>query len=95
MSGNVLASIPEGNWVSVLISVLMVVTCIGGYPLYMGPIHVVVESGMGVPTTNAYFITSKKFIVFRVVEILLISLVATLLPFFSDILSFNILLWLM
>lgn len=93
MTGNVLASIPEGNWVSILISVLMVVTCIGGYLLYMGPIHEVVESGMGVPTTNAYFVTSKKFIVFRVVEILLISLVATLLPFFSDILSFNILLW--
>ena len=95
MSGNVLASIPEGNWVSILISILMVVTCIGGYPLYIGPIHEVVESGMGIPTTNAYFITSKKFILFRVVETLLISLVASLLPFFSDVLSFNILLWFM
>ena len=92
MTGNVLASIPEGNWVSIVISILMVITCIGGYPLYMGPIHEVVESGMGAPTTNAYFITSKNFIIFRTIEILLISLVAVLLPFFSDILSFNILL---
>ncbi len=69
----------------------MVITCIGGYPLYMGPIHEVVETNLGVPTTNKYFITSRNFVVFRVVEILVISVISALLPFFSDVLSFNIL----
>ena len=74
-----------------IISILMVITCIGGYPLYMGPIHEVVEGNWGAMTANKYFITNKNYILFRTVEILLISVVAAIFPFFSDLLGFNIL----
>jgi singapore isolate B (sub-type 7) whole genome shotgun sequence assembly, scaffold_14 len=69
----------------------MVVTCIGGFPLYMGPAHEVVEGDWGEMTSNKYFITNKRYILFRVIEIILISIVAALVPSFSDILGFNIL----
>ena len=69
----------------------MLMKFIGGYPWYIGPIHEFVETYLGVPTTNKYFITSRNFVVFRVVEILVISVISALLPFFSDVLSFNIL----
>ena len=37
------------------------------------------------------FIRNKKMIVFRVVMVALISFVAFIFPYFSDVLSFNIL----
>lgn len=75
-----------------MISLLMVFTCIGGYPLYMGPIHEVVEKDYGTLKTNKYFILNKDCWIFRSAEIAIISIIAFLVPSFSDILSFNILL---
>ena len=57
----------------------------------MGPAHEVVEGDWGEMTSNRFFITNKKYILFRVVEIIFISIVAALVPSFSDILGFNIL----
>ena len=91
VQGNILASIPETHIFNIIISILMVITCIGGYPLYMGPIHEVVEGNWGAMTSNKYFITNKNYIMFRTAEILLISVVAAIFPFFSDLLGFNIL----
>ena len=69
----------------------MVVTLIGSYPLCMGPIHEVVEVFYGEIKTNKIFITNKECWLFRSIEIALISVIAYLVPSFSDILSFNIL----
>lgn len=69
----------------------MVVTLIGSYPLCMGPIHEVVEVFYGEIKTNKVFITNKECWLFRSIEIALISVIAYLVPSFSDILSFNIL----
>ena len=71
----------------------MVVTCIGGFPLYMGPAHEVVEGDWGEMTSNKFFITNKRYILFRVMEIIVISIIAALVPSFSDILGFNILMY--
>ena len=57
----------------------------------MGPAHEVVEGDWGEMTSNKYFITNKRYILFRVIEIIVISIVAALVPSFSDILGFNIL----
>ena len=89
--GNVLLSLPSGHVFSIIISILMTVSCVGSYPLYMSTIHEIVEGNWGEMTSNRVFITNPKYVVFRVVELLLISTVAALLPFFSDLLGFNIL----
>ena len=91
MKGNILRSLPSNHWVNILISALMVFTCIGGYPLYMSPIHEVVEKDYGEIKTNEYFILNRDCWIFRGSEIALISIIAFLVPSFSDILSFNIL----
>ncbi|KNB43323.1 hypothetical protein JH06_2881 [Blastocystis sp. subtype 4] len=89
--GNILNALPSNSFYNIVVSILMVVTCIGGFPLYMGPAHEVVEGDWGEMTSNKYFITNKRYILFRVIEIILISIVAALVPSFSDILGFNIL----
>lgn len=69
----------------------MVITTIGSVPLYMGPICEVVESSFGPMNPGKLFIRNKKAILFRVVMVALISFVAFIFPYFSDVLSFNIL----
>ena len=69
----------------------MVITTIGSVPLYMGPICEVVETGFGSMKAGRYFIGNGKAIAFRVIMVALISLVAFIFPYFSDVLSFNIL----
>ena len=91
MKGNILRSLPSNHWVNILISALMVFTCVGGYPLYMSPIHEVVEKDYGEIKSNEYFILNRDCWIFRGSEIALISIIAFLVPSFSDILSFNIL----
>lgn len=83
--------LPEKSFYNVVVSVLMVVTCIGSFPLYLSPTHEVIEGSWGEPKTNRYFITSPRFVLFRVIETILVSVVAKLLPSFSAILGFNIL----
>ena len=58
----------------------------------MNPAHEVVEGDWGKITTNQWFITNKKVVLFRAVEIGCLSVIAALVPSFSDILGFNILL---
>ena len=57
----------------------------------MNPAHEVVEGDWGEVTTNRFFITNKRIVVFRTVEIACLSVIAALVPSFSDILGFNIL----
>lgn len=91
VKGNILLSLPAGHWTSVTISLLMVFTCIGAYPLYMDSIHEVVERNYGTLKTNKWFILNRDCWIFRGSEIALISIIAFVMPSFSDILSFNIL----
>ena len=69
----------------------MTITCIGGYPLHLGPAHEVVEGDWGKITGKGAFITNKKTVVFRTVEIICVSMIAALVPSFSDVLGFDIL----
>ena len=60
--------------------------------MYMGPIHEVVETNLGVPTTNKYFITNPQYIGYRVVEVVGLSVLAFVFNDFKAVLNFNILL---
>lgn len=90
VQGNILLSLPSNHWGTYLTSSLMVVTLIGSFPLCMGPIHEVVEVFYKRIYTNDYFIVNKECWTFRTIEIVIISVIAYLVPSFSDILSFNI-----
>ena len=91
VKGNILSSLPEGHIFNIIIAVLMTVSCMGSYPLFMRTVHEIVEGDWGAMTSNRFFITNKRYVIFRVIELLLISVVAALIPFFSDLLGFNIL----
>ena len=87
MQGDILKSLPDCPWVAVPVNIMMVITVIGGFPLWMEPVNEMVEVHWGPCTKGKYFISNPTYIVFRIVEIILISLVAWFVPQFSDILS--------
>ncbi|CBK21714.2 uncharacterized protein [Blastocystis hominis] len=87
VQGNILQSLPDGTWLAIPVNLLMVITVIGGFPLWMEPVNEMVEGHWGPCTKGKYFITNPVYIVFRIVEIVCISLVAYFVPFFEDILS--------
>ena len=87
VQGNILQSLPDGTWLAIPVNLLMVITVIGGFPLWMEPVNEMVEGHWGPCTKGKYFITNPVYIIFRIVEIVLISLVAYFVPFFEDILS--------
>ena len=85
---NILVSFPDNNIFGTIVSVFMVITTIGSVPLYMSPICEVVETNFGSMKAGKYFIGNGKAIAFRVIMVALISLVAFVFPYFSDVLSF-------
>ena len=66
---------------------MMVITVIGGFPLWMEPVNETIEGHWGPCTKGRAFITNPVYIMFRIFEIIAISLVAYFVPFFGDILS--------
>ena len=89
--GNILSAIPSESVWNMIISVLMVVTCMGSFPLYLGPIHELVDGRCGAVTSNRFFITNQNYILFRVVEVLAISTLGFVFDDFKAVLNFNIL----
>ena len=89
--GNILAAIPSESIWNMIISVLMVVTCMGSFPLYLSPIHELFDGRLGKITTGKYFITSGGHVLFRVIEVIAISVFAFFFNDFKSVLNFNIL----
>ena len=89
--GNVLIALPKDSWANIVISLLMVITCIGSFPLYINPIQEVFRFNYGVLTTNRFFITNGKYILRNIVEIALVSFVGSLFTEFNKILQLDIL----
>ena len=98
---NILLSFPEDSILNIIVDIFMVITTIGSVPLYISPLSEQVEANFGEDcridsflgefTSNKYFVTNKKCVIFRVVMVCAISLVGYIFPFFNDVLSFNIL----
>ena len=83
----IVKSLPDGAWIAIPVNLLMVITVIGGFPLWMEPVNEMVEGHWGECTKGKIFITNPVYIIFRIVEIVLISVVAYFVPHFGDILS--------
>ena len=84
---DIVNSLPDGAWIAIPVNLLMVITVIGGFPLWMEPVNEMVEGHWGPCTKGRVFITNPVYILFRIVEIVLISVVAYFVPHFGDILS--------
>lgn len=89
--GNILLAVPGSSVANIVISCLMVVTCIGSFPLYLSPMDEVIEGQFGPLTAGRFFITNKKAVAFRVAMVVLISVMAFLFNDFKAVLNFNIL----
>ena len=90
--GNILLAIPSNAPSNILISLLMVVTCIGSFPLYLSPIEEVIEAKFGPVRVGKLFTLNHKSVFFRVTLVCLISIMAFLFNDFKAVLNFNILL---
>lgn len=91
-SGNILAALPSSSIWNTIISVLMVITCMGSFPLYLGPVHELFDGRCGKVKTNRFFITNPQYVSYRVVEVCGLSVLAFIFNDFKAVLNFNILL---
>lgn len=91
IADNILRAIPNDSVWNMIISVLMVVTCMGSFPLYLGPIHELFDGRCGAVKAGKYFISTPVYVWLRVVEVCAISVLAFLFDNFRAVLNFNIL----
>ena len=84
---DIVQSLPDGAWIAYPVDLLMVITVIGGFPLWMEPVNEMVEGHWGEVTKGKVFITNPVYILWRIFEIVVISVVAYFVPHFGDILS--------
>ena len=68
-----------------LLNIAMFITVAGGFPLWMEPINETIEKGE--IERGKLFIKTRKYIILRVVEIVCISVIALVVPSFSQVLS--------
>lgn len=91
IADNILRAIPGSSVWNMIISVLMVVTCMGSFPLYLGPIHELFDGRCGAVRAGRYFISTPAYVWMRVIEVAAISVLAFLFDNFRAVLNFNIL----
>ena len=91
IADNILRAIPDDSIWNMIISVLMVVTCMGSFPLYLDPIHELFDGRCGAVKTGKYFISTPVYVWLRVIEVVSISVLAFLFDNFRAVLNFNIL----
>ena len=85
MQESIITSLPDGFALGWLLNLMMWFTVVGGFPLWMEPINETIE-GDDVEHGKV-FISSRKYLILRTVEIVLMGLVACLVPSFADVLS--------
>ena len=88
IADNILRAIPDDSIWNMIISVLMVVTCMGSFPLYLGPIHELFDGRCGAVKTGKYFISTPVYVWLRVIEVVAISVLAFLFDNFRAVLNF-------
>ena len=83
MQDNILNSFPTDGALGVIINLAMMVTVVGGFPLWMEPVNETVE-GDDIEH-GKIFIKTPKYILLRTVEVCLMSLIALLIPAFGTV----------
>ena len=78
---NILNSFPNAGALGVIISLAMMVTVVGGFPLWMEPVNETVEGDD--LEHGKWFIKTPKYIILRTVEVCVMSFIARLFPRFG------------
>ena len=78
-------SLPEGSWIVIPVNLLMAITVIGGFPLWMEPVNETIEGDD--KEYGKIFITTKKYIIMRSIEIIIMSFIAYVIPSFQSLLG--------
>ena len=80
---NILNSFPTTGALGVILNLAMMVTVVGGFPLWMEPVNETVE-GDDVEH-GKWFIKTPKYVILRTVEVCAMSLIAGFVPRFGTV----------
>lgn len=82
---NIINAFPSDGWIGIVLNIMMIITVAGGFPLWMEPVNETIE-GEDIEH-GKIFIKSRKYIILRTVEVVLMSLIALLIPLFGDVIG--------
>ncbi|KAK8793467.1 hypothetical protein WA158_004826 [Blastocystis sp. Blastoise] len=88
LKDNVLLNLKSGSAESIIVSILMVITCGGNYPLLLLGIYEITEYSMPASDPKRFFIQGNKRYLSRYIQVLCITIVSILVPYFGVILNF-------
>ncbi len=91
IKSNILLSIPETHPTAIIVSIMMFLSCLFTYPIYSPPLNEVLEETIKNKRTTGIFVSDPTRLMYRILQTLMISLVAWFCPFFGDIISLDIL----
>ena len=74
-----------------IVSIMMFLSCLFTYPIYSPPLNEVLEETIKNKRTTGIFVSDPTRLMYRILQTLMISLVAWFCPFFGDIISLDIL----
>ena len=72
----------------------MFLSCLFTYPIYSPPLNEILEETVVNKRTVGIFVSDNTRLMYRILQTIGISLVAWFCPFFGDIISLDILIWL-
>ena len=87
IKSNILLSIPETHPTAIIVSIMMFLSCLFTYPIYSPPLNEVLEETIKNKRTTGIFVSDPTRLMYRILQTLMISLVAWFCPFFGDIIS--------
>ena len=85
IQGNIALNLDKTSISSIIISVSMLISCLGNYPLQFLGILEILEAGFQNKTTNRLFVTDKNRILCRVIQAIIISIISLYVPYFSKV----------
>ncbi|KAK8819624.1 hypothetical protein WA556_002612, partial [Blastocystis sp. ATCC 50177/Nand II] len=88
---DILLSIPETHPISIIISIMMFLSCLFTYPIYSPPLNEILEETVKNKKSVGIFVADSTRLTYRILQTIGISIVAYICPFFGDIISLDIL----
>ena len=84
-------SIPSTNPAAIIVSLMMFVSCLFTYPIYSPPLNEILEETIRNKKTAGLFVADSRRLIYRLLQTVMISVIAWFCPFFGDIIFFDIL----
>ncbi|KAK8799537.1 hypothetical protein WA158_006086 [Blastocystis sp. Blastoise] len=88
VQSNILRNLDPTSVDTSIISIAMMVSCLGQYPLTLLSVFEIVETPIHHRKENSLFVTDCGRVSSRILQVILLSVISLLIPFFGSILSF-------